>query len=97
MQYILTQAEYDELRRAQGVLTTNSKAELQKLCNDAANHIPITRHWAPNEPPAPWGWCIDKSSQNYGGYCENCPAQKLCPHDFKEWSLQARSHRGGAW
>ena len=36
MQYILTQAEYDELRRAQGVLTTAKNAELQKLCTDAA-------------------------------------------------------------
>ena len=81
MQYILTQAEYDELRRAQ-----DNKAELQKLCTDAANHIPITWQCAPNKPPAPWGCCIDKSSQNYGGYCDDCPAQKLCPHDFKEWS-----------
>lgn len=86
MQYILTQAEYDELRRAQGVLTTAKNAELQKLCTDAANHIPITRDWAPTEPPAPWGCILDESSSNHGGYCDDCPAQRICPHNGKEYS-----------
>ena len=86
MQYILTQAEYDELRRAQGVITTAKKSELQKLCTDAANHIPITRDWAPNEPPAPWGCILDESSPNHGGYCDDCPAKEVCPHDYKVWS-----------
>ena len=86
MQYILTQAEYDDLRRAQGVLTTAKNAELQKLCTDAANYIPITREWVPNDPPAPWGCILDKSSPNHGGYCDDCPARRICPHDRKEWS-----------
>ena len=86
MQYILTQAEYDDLRRAQSVLTTAKTAKLQKLCTDAANHIPITRDGAQNEPSAPWGCILDKSSPNYGGYCDDCPAQEVCPRDNKEWS-----------
>ena len=86
MQYILTQAEYDDLRRAQGVLTTAKNAELQKLCTDAANHIPIAREWVPNDQPAPWGCILDKRSPNHGGYCDDCPARRICPHDNKEWS-----------
>lgn len=86
MQYILTQQEYDDLRRAKGVLETAEKNELQKLCTDAANHIPIMRDWAPNQPPAPWGCILDESSPNHGGYCDDCPAQAICPHDGKEFS-----------
>ncbi|MFN4121309.1 hypothetical protein [Acidovorax sp.] len=86
MQYILTQEEYDALRRDQGVRVTNRKAELQKLCTDAANHIPIVRDWAPNEPPAPWGCILDEGSPNYRGYCDDCPAKQICPHDGKEYS-----------
>lgn len=86
MQYILTQAEYDDLCRAQFMLTTARESELQRLCTDAANHIPITRGWAPNDPSAPWGCILDESSQNHGGYCDDCPARRICPHDKKEWS-----------
>lgn len=86
MQYILTQEEYDGLRRAQGVMQTNKQADLQKLCSAAANHIPIAREWAPNEQPAPWGCILDRESPNYRGYCDECPAQSVCPHEYKEWS-----------
>lgn len=85
MQYILTQEEYDDLRRAQGVMQTNKQADLQKLCSAAANHIPIVREWAPNEQPAPWGCILDSESPNYRGYCDDCPAQSVCPHEYKEW------------
>ena len=86
MQYILTQAEYDDLCRAQFRLTTARESELQRLCTDAANHIPITRGWAPNDPSAPWGCILDESSPNHCGYCDDCPARRICPHDKKEWS-----------
>lgn len=87
MQYILTQAEYDDLRRAQGVLDTAKKAALQKLCTDAANWIPVPRPWAHGDKtPAPWGCILDESSQNHSGYCDDCPARNICPHDDKEWS-----------
>lgn len=86
MQYILTQQEYDELRRDKATRATAKKDELQKLCTDAANHIPIVRSWAPNEPPEPWGCILTQGGPNAFGYCDDCPAQEICPHDGKEWS-----------
>lgn len=83
MQYILTQEEYDDLRRAQGVLTTNRKDALQRLCTEAANHIPVSVDWKPNEPPSPWG-CILTSSHE--SYCDHCPAIEVCPNEYKEYS-----------
>lgn len=86
MQYILTQAEYDHLVLCQQNHAIAKREALQKLCTDAANHIPIVHEWAPNDPPAPWGCILDESGNNRGGYCDECPAQKICPHDGKEFS-----------
>ena len=29
---------------------------------------------------------LDERSPNHGGYCDDCPARRICPHDNKEWS-----------
>ncbi|BEP96992.1 hypothetical protein GmRootA79_53770 (plasmid) [Acidovorax sp. A79] len=84
MQYILTQAEYDALRAEQMVNLTASKDELQKLCTTAAKHIPVSLPWAPRRAPVPWGCILDPATQPV--YCDECPAQAICPHDGKEWS-----------
>lgn len=87
MQYILTQQEYDELRGEQRAKLLSNKAELQKLCTAAANHVPVPRPWAMGDKtPAPWGCILDPNSPNHDGYCDDCPAQGLCPHDGKEYS-----------
>ena len=85
MQYILTQQEYDDLRRAQGALETVKKEALQKLCTEAANHIPVKR-WGRTSDSRPWGCILDGESPNYDGYCDECPAQAVCPHEDKDWS-----------
>ena len=85
MQYILTQAEYDALRSKQAAQLQASKEELQALATKAALHIPVTLSWRPEVPPAPWG-CILADPANNPGYCDECPAQLICPHDGKEWS-----------
>ena len=86
MQYILTQDEYDELRRAQDVLATDKKADLQKLCTDAANHIPVSPPWAQQSTPEPWGCILNEGVRIRAAYCDHCPARHVCPYDYKEWS-----------
>ena len=73
MQYILTQAEYDDLCRTQFMLTTARESELQRLCTDAANHIPITRGWAPNDPSAPWAASSTKAARTTAAIATTVP------------------------
>jgi hypothetical protein len=90
VQYILTQAEYDELQakatanKAVPIRTSTSK--LQMLCTDAANHIPITRDWEPNAPASPWGCILNVDTKTNPRYCDNCPARQVCPYPRKEFS-----------
>lgn len=85
MQYVLTQQEYDALLREKKLRTASQTAELQTLCTLAAMHVPVPRPWADDKTPAPWG-CILGPAEKNPGYCDDCPAQKLCPHEGKEWS-----------
>lgn len=88
MQYILTQEEYANLRCAQSASLHASMAELQELCTAAANHVPVpTPDWAGGDnTPEPWGCRNDPNSNNYDGYCDNCPAKNICPSMDKEFS-----------
>lgn len=97
MQYILTQAEYDELKHRQ---SPEQRNELQKLCTLAANHVPIEVPWSPSDL-RPWGCILSKPSEVRGahsylggylthggrfvGYCDLCPALHVCPHDNKQF------------
>lgn len=85
MQYLLTQDEYDALRRDQVQRTDNEKAKLQELCTLAAQHIPIVVEWSKDKTPRPWGCILGPKDQD-PGYCDKCPAQDICPHERKEWS-----------
>lgn len=82
MQYILTQQEYDALKAEQATSLRASKEELQKLATAAALHIPVS--WGADVPAAPWGCILVKDRDP--GYCDECPAQRICPHPGKEWS-----------
>lgn len=86
MQYLLTKDEYDALRAEQQASLDASKAKLQKLATSAANHIPILHDWAPKDPATPWGCILNKAPEANPGYCDDCPAQIICPHDGKEFS-----------
>ncbi|MEN9437906.1 MAG: Aeromonas virus 65 [Pseudomonadota bacterium] len=85
MQYILTQQEYEALQRDKKLRTEGQTEELQAFCTLAAMHIPVPRPWAQDKTPAPWG-CILGPREQDPGYCDDCPAQNLCPSKGKEWS-----------
>lgn len=102
MQYILTQQEMDDLRRIaehyilaeqelkelrQTAKNVDHKKidELQELCSLAAKHIPVVVSWNPTLPPRPWG-CILGPKEHNPAYCDDCPAQKVCPSKIKRWS-----------
>ena len=84
MQYILTDAEYNDLVAQKRAVYFESTAALQELCTLAAKHIPVTPGWRSAEKPEPWGCILD--SETNPGYCDECPAQKICPLGRKEWS-----------
>jgi hypothetical protein len=82
VQYILTQAEYDELRTTKQQQFDISQKQLQKLCTQIANEMPIVWGWG-GEDPKPWGCIIDESDE---WYCDQCPVQSICPEHRKRWS-----------
>lgn len=77
MQYLLTKEEFEKLERVEVGQIVVNKNELQKLCELAANHVPVDRDWDINDK-SPWG-CT-------GGYCDECPSQNLCtkPKDYSK-------------
>lgn len=85
MQYILTEQEYNALRGEQRQKLEAKQAELQAFCTQAAMHIPVVPEWSQDKTPKPWGCILGPREQN-PGYCDDCPAQEICPHKFKEWS-----------
>lgn len=84
MQYILSEEELQALRKLAQEAEVKNAVELQELCILAALHVPIERRWAPERPPAPWGCILVKKHDP--GYCDDCPAKKVCPHPSKRFS-----------
>lgn len=84
MQYLLTEAEYNDLKAKKHQFITSEKEELQKICTLAANHIPVAHDWSDDKTPRPWGCILDKDTNP--GYCDDCPVARLCPCTRKEWS-----------
>lgn len=74
MQYLLTKEEYEDLINKANVKNLQNKEQLQELCTNLANHMPVL-FWD-NKEPKVWG-CIRTSEHEW--YCDNCPAQDLCP------------------
>lgn len=73
MQYLLSEAEYQELmsRKEQSIQT--KKEELQRICTLAAQHIPVQPYdWV--EEPKPWG-CILGPADQSPPYCDECPVR----------------------
>lgn len=83
MQRLLTEDEYQGLVRAPQQFLDQQRAIIQKLCTKIADEVPIKPSWAGEVPPKPWG-CI--LTVEYEHYCDECPAQKMCPHPRKNWS-----------
>lgn len=89
MQYILTQEEYEALITDRNNLKrlldrktyAEYTAELQKFATLIADNLPISR--GGGLPDQVWG-CI--FTKDYEWYCDNCPAQNICPNQYKDWS-----------
>jgi len=82
MQYILTQAELDELKKVKQTHFDVTNAQLQKLCTKIADEMPVKWGWG-GPDPKPWG-CIHSSADEW--YCDECPVQTICPEYNKQWS-----------
>ena len=85
MQYILSESEYQALKREQSARITESAENLQAICTLAAMHIPVSREWSMDKTPAPWGCILGPAEQN-PHYCDDCPVSSICPYQGKEWS-----------
>lgn len=85
MQYLLSEEEYRALTTAQHKEKLEKTEKLQAICTLAAMHIPVSREWATDKTPAPWG-CILGPRQQSPGYCDDCPVSEICPYQGKEWS-----------
>lgn len=82
MQYLLTESEYEALQeKAEAGKRAPKKEELQKLCTRVADELPAGVEWIGKDKP--WGCILTKKTE---WYCDDCPAQKVCPHPHKEWS-----------
>lgn len=82
MQYLLTEAEYNDLKLRADRQQKIAVEGLQAFCTKVANEMPI-KFWG-NKEAQPWR-CILNDDQGMG-YCDECPAQKVCPHPHKRWS-----------
>ena len=81
MQYILSQTEYDELKNTQKQKSISEKNELQKVCTNVANTMPVFWGWGvPDNKP--WGCIVNRPDW----YCDKCPVQTICPKEWKNFS-----------
>jgi len=80
MMYILTQEEFDLLQEKNRKLTKDAQKILQDLCIRVANNEPVKEGWYKGKP---WGCILTEEGE---WYCDDCPVQDICPHDYKEWS-----------
>lgn len=83
MMYMLTEAEYQELRSTRAEALRLQKEELQTLCSRIADEMPVKWGWGGPDTPKPWG-CILTTKREW--YCDKCPVQKICPNPSKDWS-----------
>lgn len=73
MQYLLTHDEYTALRKRADERTEAERASLMAVCMELACHA---------------GGCVRRRREGHRtmGYCDDCPAEKWCPYEAKEWS-----------
>ena len=81
MQFLLTEEEYEALlKRATAGDKAPKPEHLQQLCTVVANHVPVQAGLMKGKP---WGCIITVKDLTY---CDECPAQGLCPYPYKRWS-----------
>ena len=89
MQFILTEEEYNNLKKENKEELARMRKVVNTLCMDVARYKPTFKGWSGAEEPHPWG-ChhIDYSDGKnppsaYSddacyGYCDECPVQHAC-------------------
>lgn len=82
MMYILTEQEYNDLKKTKDLKITKQTKDLQELCTKIAETMPVDWGWG-DRTPKPWG-CI--LSQKDEWYCDSCPVTSICPNPYKSWS-----------
>lgn len=97
MMYILTEAEYDALvakQKADRRIGWLTKKQLQKLCTEIADTMPVVWGWG-GPDPKPWGCMITVENADRADpddypdtewYCDKCPVHSICEYDEKRHS-----------
>jgi len=87
MQYLLSEEEYNELKDKSYLLSKETKEKLFKVCQLACNNVPVHVSWADEDnEDEPWMCIISGAGNVCDSYCDECPVQKECPYDNKQWS-----------
>jgi len=99
MQYLLSEEEYELLKKVQQYKIDLSKKKLQKLCTEICDTMPVQWGWGNKKDDPeylkPWR-CIltvkkeaEQSGDTYyhdDWFCDKCPVQDICPNPCKSWS-----------
>ena len=82
MQYILSQEEMaDTSKKLEAASRLPSVKKLQAFCTMVANTLVLTSGWRKGSV---WGCILTEKEEEW--YCDDCPAQEVCPYDAKHWS-----------
>jgi len=84
MQYLLSDVEYRSLLEANERGAAEQKATLQDLCTKVACYMPAGVEWIGKENP--WGCILAEDEEKRTEHCDECPVQKQCPCERKDWS-----------
>lgn len=92
MQFILTEEEYNYLRKqAEDKYSMPNKDTLQRTCSYIADNWKTHKAFTEYDPMTqcmlgemiPWG-CI--LTVDFEHVCDDCPVQNICPLEHKSWS-----------
>lgn len=91
MQFILTEAEFNQLKSNQKLNLRLEKDRLQKLCTKICNEMPVQWGWGKTRDDPeyfkPWGCMLEADKDAVDGwYCDECPVQTICPLEDKQFS-----------
>lgn len=75
MQYLLTEEEYNSLKKELEYSKKESNNIINKLCMVVADHYPLETYPGTKENPKPWGCVMTKKGT---WYCDGCPVRELC-------------------
>jgi hypothetical protein len=83
MKYLLSETEYQALKKVATIKDKVAEDELQGLCTKVADHMPIPCSWDAGRAAEPWGCILSATTERY---CDDCPVRNLCPNPDKNFS-----------